>query len=153
MLLAGLAAPASASEWGTIIPATSTMESVRGQFGGPTRSETQKVESYDTTRWIYEGAQAPMGMNRMTVDFGLLQAGGFTRDVVRSFRLEPYPGVFTRATLLAGWGRPDGVGKDSGVDSFLYDEGLIVVFDTDGWSAISMLFTPPQPAAPAPPAR
>lgn len=145
VLLAALAGPAAAAEWGTIIPATSTMDSVRAQFAGPTRTETQKVEGYDTTRWIYEAAQAPTGMARMIVDFGLLQAGGFKRDLVRSFRLEPHPGVFTRDTILKGWGRPDGVSKDGGNDSFFYSEGLLVVFDKEAWSAVSLVFTPPQP--------
>src|SRR5207244_405007 len=112
-LLAALAAvPAAAADWGAISPATSTMESVRAQYGGPTRTEGQKVEGYDTTSWIYEGAQAPAGMTRMVVDFGLLQAGGFKRDVVRSFRLEPHHGVFTRDTILTGWGRPSGYRKE-----------------------------------------
>src|SRR5206468_12776938 len=97
-------------------PATSTMEGVRAQYGGPTRTEGQKVEGYDTTSWIYEGAQAPAGMTRMVVDFGLLQAGGFKRDVVRSFRLEPHHGVFTRDTILTGWGRPSGYSKEGGSD-------------------------------------
>lgn len=136
---------AAGSEWGTIVPATSTMESVRAQYGGPTRTESQKVESYDTTRWVFEGAQAPTGMSRMVVEFGLLQAGGFKRDVVRSFLLEPHPGVFTRDTILTGWGRPSGFGKEGGSDSFFYEDGLIVVFDNEAWSAVSMLFTPPQP--------
>lgn len=153
VLLGALAAPAAASEWGTIVPAVSTMDTVRAQFGAPTRAEAQKVEQYDTTRWVYEAAQAPTGMKRMVVDFGLLQASGFKRDVVRSFELQPKPGVFTRDTILKGWGRPDGVGKEGGVDSFLYDEGLIVVFDKEAWSAITMVFTPPQPAARGTPSR
>jgi hypothetical protein len=146
-------APAWAAEWGTIIPATSTTETVRAQFGGPTRTDNQKVEAYDTTSWVYEGAQAPPGMTRMVVDFGILQAGGFRRDVVRAFRLEPKRGVFTRDTILTGWGRPDGVRKDAGGDSFLYDRGLVVVFDKEAWSAVSMVFTPPQPGAEGRPPR
>ena len=141
-----LAGSAGGAEWGTIVPATSTMETVRAHFGGPTRAETQKVESYDTTAWVYEGAEAPPGMSRMVVEFGLLQAGGFKRDLVRSFRLEPHPGVFTRDTILTGWGRPTGFSKEGGSDSFFYEDGLVVIFDKDGaWSAVSMVFTPPQP--------
>ncbi len=141
-----VAGSAAGSEWGAIAPATSTMETVRAQYGGPTRTETVKIETYDTTSWIYEGAEAPTGMTRMVVDFGLLQAGGFRRDLVRSFRLEPHPGVFTRDTILTGWGRPTGVSTDPGGDSFFYEEGLVVIFDTEAWSAVSMVFTPPQPA-------
>ena len=148
-----LAGSAGGAEWGTIAPATSTMETVRAQFGGPTRAENQKVESYDTTNWIYEGTQAPAGMSRMVVEFGLLQAGGFKRDVVRSFRLEPHPGVFTRDTILTGWGRPTGFSKEGGSDSFFYEDGLIVIFDKDAWSAVSMVFTPPQPGERAKPSR
>ncbi len=153
-LLAALAAvPAAAADWGAISPATSTMEGVRAQYGGPTRTEGQKVEGYDTTSWIYEGAQAPAGMTRMVVDFGLLQAGGFKRDVVRSFRLEPHHGVFTRDTILTGWGRPSGYSKEGGSDSFYYEEGLVVIFDKEAWSAVSMVFTPPQPSGRATPSR
>ena len=144
---------AAAAEWGTIVPATSTMEGVRAQFGGPTRTETEKVDGYDTTSWIYEGAQAPAGMTRMVVDFGLLQAGGFQRTVVRTFRLEPHPGVFTRDTIVTGWGRPTGFSKEGGSDSFYYDEGLVVVFDKEAWSAVSMVFTLPQPSDRAKPSR
>jgi hypothetical protein len=140
-----VSAPARAAEWGTIVPASSTMDAVRAQFGGPTRTETQKVETYDTTSWVYEGAQAPRGIRRMVVEFGILQAGGFRRDVVRIFRLEPNPGVFTRDTVFAGWGRPDGVSKADGSDSYLYDEGLIVVFEKETSSAASLVFMPPQP--------
>ena len=152
VLLASCCA-AAASEWGTIVPGTSTMDSVRAQYGGPTRTETQKVEGYETTSWVYEGAQAPTGIGRMVVDFGLLQAGGFQRSTVRSFRLEPHPGVFTRDTILTGWGRPTGVGKEGGNDSFFYADGLLVVFDKEAWSAVSMMFTPPQPTDPARPPR
>ena len=148
-----VAGSAAGSEWGTIAPAASTMESVRAQYGGPTRTENQKIESYDTTSWIYEGAEAPTGMTRMVVDFGLLQAGGFRRDSVRSFRLEPHPGVFTRDTIVTGWGRPTGVSKEGGSDSFFYEEGLLVIFDKEAWSAVSMVFTPPQPADRAKPSR
>jgi hypothetical protein len=148
VLLAALAGPAVAAEWGTIVPGVSAMDAVRGHFGGPTRAETHKVEGYDTARWVYEGAQAPTGMHRMVVDFGLLQAGGFRRELVRTFRLEPHAGVFTRDTIFRGWGRPDGHSKEGGADLFYYDEGLVVVFDKEAWSAVSMTFTPPQPAAP-----
>jgi hypothetical protein len=146
LALFALARPAVAAEWGGITPGTSTMESVRARYGAPTKTQTQKVESYDTTTWIYEDAQSPTGMTRMTVDFGLLQARGFAPNVVRSFRLEPHPGVFTRETVLTGWGRPTGVNKEGGADSFYYEDGLLVTFDKEAWSATTMLFTPPQPS-------
>ncbi|HEY3099296.1 MAG TPA: hypothetical protein VGL14_10335 [Methylomirabilota bacterium] len=154
-LLAWLAlvGSATAAEWGAIQPGTSTMDSVRAQYGGPTRTETEKVEGYDTTTWIYEGTRAPTGLTRMVVDFGLLQAGGFQRAVVRALRLEPHRGVFTRDAVLAGWGRPTGVSKEGGSDSFFYEDGLLVIFDKDAWYAVSMLFTLPQPSGQAKPSR
>lgn len=146
-------APAAASEWGTIVPGTTTMEAVRAQHGGPTRAETQKTDNYDTTTWLYEGAQAPVGLIRMVVDFGLLHAGGYRRDIVRSFRIEPKPGVFHRRIVLAGWGAPDRVGKQGGVEVFYYSAGLVVMFDKEGFQAKTLLFTPPQPVEPARPSR
>src|SRR5262245_35501002 len=77
LALAPLAAPASAADWGTISPGTTTMEQVRAQYGGPTRATTQKADNYDTAQWVYEEAQAPVGMIRMTVDFGLLTEGTY----------------------------------------------------------------------------
>ena len=153
IVLLALCAPAAAAEWGGLIPATSTRDSVRAQYGPPTRMETQKVEGYDTTTWVYEGAQAPTGMTRLVADFGLLQASGFKPGALRSFRLEPHPGVFTRDTVLAGWGRPTGVSEQGGNDSFFYEDGLVVVFDKEAWSAVSMVFTLPRPSDPAKPSR
>jgi hypothetical protein len=153
ILLFLLSTPAEGAEWGTIVPASSTMDSVRAAYGAPTRTETQKVEGYDTTTWVYDGEKAPTGMTRLVVDFGLLQADGFKPGVVRSFRLEPHPGVFTRDTVIAGWGRPTGVGEQGGSDSFFYEDGLVVVFDKEAWSAVSMVFTLPRPSDPAKPSR
>lgn len=145
--------PAGASEWGTIVVGSSTMESVRAQYGGPTRTETQKIDNYDTSRWLYEGAQAPGGILRMVVDFGLLQAGGYRRDVVRSLTLEPKPGVFSRGTVVAGWGEPDRAGKQGDDEVFFYALGLLVIFEKDGGPARTLVFTLPQPLEPARPAR
>lgn len=147
------ATAALAAEWGTIVPGTTTMESVRAQYGGPTRTESQKLDIYDTTSWVYEGAQAPRGLVRLLVDFGILQARGYRQDVVRSFRLEPKPGVFTRGTVILGWGQPDRVGKQAGSDVFVYAQGLVVIFAKDGGPAQTMVFTPPQPLEPATPSR
>jgi hypothetical protein len=151
--LVALSGAAAGAEWGTLMPGTSTTDNVRAQFGPPTRTETQKVEGYDTTTWVYDGAQAPTGMARLVVDFGLLQATGFKPNVLRSFRLEPHAGVFTRDTVLAGWGRPTGVSEQGGNDSFFYEDGLVVVFDKEAWSAVSMVFTLPRPSDPAKPSR
>ena len=153
MLAVALPVAALASEWGTIVPGTSTMDGVRAQYGGPTKSETQKTDNYDTTSWVYEGAQAPVGLLRMVVDFGILQASGYRRDIVRSFRIEPKPGVFHRRMVLAGWGAPERVGKQGETEVFYYAEGLVVMFDKEGFDARTLVFTPPQPVEPGKPSR
>ena len=145
--------PALASDWGEIVPGQSTMESVRAQYGGPTKTETQKIDNYDTTSWVYEAARAPAGINRLVVDFGILQASGYRRDVVRSFKLEPKPFVFNRRSILNGWGPPDRVGRQGDDEVFLYAQGLVVIFDKEGWDARTMMFTLPQPIEPAKPSR
>ena len=146
-------APALASEWANIIPGTSTMDAVRAQHGGPTKTESQKTDNYDTTSWVYEGAQAPVGLRRMVVEFGILQAGGYRRDIVRSFRIEPKPGVFHRRIVLSGWGAPERVGKQGDGEVFYYADGLVVIFDKEGLQALTLVFTPPQPIEPGKPSR
>jgi len=155
LVLAPLAAPAGAADWGTITPGTTTTEQVRAQYGGPTRATTQKADNYDTTQWVYEEAQAPVGMIRMTVDFGLLAEGTYRANIVRSFKLEPRPGVFTRQMIAAGWGEPTSVSPPGDrPPRIFYASGLFVTFDKDGLIAESMLFMPPQPLpAVAPPRR
>ena len=146
------AAAARAADWGTIVPGKSTSESMRAVYGPPTKSQAQKVEGYDTTQWVYEGAQAPPGILRLTVDFGLLTAAGYQKDVVRSFRLDPKPGVFNRSLVLDGWGTPAKVGRDGEFEIFVYEQGLLVYFDKEGRIAQALIFTPPQPL-PASPAQ
>jgi hypothetical protein len=153
LALAVAIVPAAASEWATIVPGTTTMDAVRAQHGGPTRAETQKTDNYDTTTWLYEGAQAPVGMRRMVVDFGILHAGGYRREIVRSFRIEPKPGVFHRRIVLSGWGAPDRVGKQGDAEVFYYADGLVVIFDKEGLQAQLLVFTPPQPIEPGKPSR
>jgi len=126
---------------------------VRAQYGGPTKTETQKTDNYDTASWVYEGPQAPVGLLRMVVDFGILRAGGYRRDVVRSFRIEPKPGVFNRKIVLAGWGPPDRVGRQADTEVFYYAEGLVVMFDKEGLQAQTLVFTPPQPTESGKPSR
>jgi hypothetical protein len=145
--------PAGAADWDAIEPGVSTMETVRAQLGGPTRTETQKIDSYEVATWTYDGAQAPKGTDKVVVEYGLLRAGGFRREVVRSLRLEPKAGVFTRLIVLQGWGVPDRAGKDAGFESFYYERGLVIIFEKDGWSAKSLTFTPPQPTDAARPPR
>jgi len=137
---------ASAAGWGTIVPGESSTASVRAQYGEPSREEKQKVEGYDSTEWTYEGERAPAGMIRMAVEFGLLKHGaGYEPSVVRAFRLEPKPGVFTRRTVVLAWGSPDQARTQEGVPIFLYESGLVVHFDRDFVNAVSLWFTIQKP--------
>jgi hypothetical protein len=145
-----LVAPASAAEWGGIVPGVTVMDAVRAQYGGPTRTETQKTDGYDTASWTYEGVQAPTGMKRVVIDFGLVDKGQFRREVVRTFRLEPNLGAFDRRTILAGWGPPTRSARETDGEVFFYAEGLIVYFEKDDFRPRMMIFTPPQPLAEAP---
>lgn len=150
-LVLGLSAEAAAEEWGGISPGVSTMKAVRERFGAPSARTRQKVEGYDTVRWIYEGPRAPAGMKRMTVEFGMLVSSKFKPQVVRYFMLEPKPRVFTRALVLRGWGPPDAVDVTDGRQSFFYTSGLLVALDPTGEDAQSLLFSVPQPVGgPAP---
>jgi hypothetical protein len=138
-----------AAEWGTIIPGETAQEAVRARFGGPTRMASQKIDGYDSGQWIYEGTQAPAGFTRATFDFGILTPKGYRADLVRTIRLEPRPGIFTRTTVINGWGAPARLGKEKDADVFFYAEGLLVFFSKDGWLAETMVFTPPQKTADA----
>jgi len=149
-------APAPASDWGQIKPGTSTQAEVRSRYGAPTRETPQKVDGYDTLQWLYEGPQAPIGMTKMTVDFGLLTPSGYRKEVVRTFRLEPKHHVFNRKLVVDGWGPPSRAGKEGELEFFLYAEGLLVYFGKDENEVLAMIFTLPQklpPAATAPPQR
>jgi hypothetical protein len=137
-------APVAALEWGGIDPGQSTMEAVRGRFGQPTRTSIERVDAYESARWVYEGELAPAGLERMVIDFGLLTPGGFRPEIVRSLLLHPRSGAFNRNLVLQGWGEPTGVGQQSGVPTFMYEEGLFVSFDEDIWEVRTMLFTPKQ---------
>ena len=136
---------AGAAEWGTITPGTSTTATVQTQFGPASKTSKITLDGYETTQWVYEGAQAPVGMQRMTVDFGLLTPVGYHPDVVRLFRLEPKLGVFTQKTILQGWGPPSRSGRDQNIPVFYYEDGLMVYFDDDGLNAERMIFTLRQP--------
>jgi hypothetical protein len=155
-LAVALLAPAAnvrAEQWGAMVPGESTMDAVRALRGQPTRTTTEKVEGYDTAQWVYEAVQAPTGITRLTIDFGLKTASGYRPELVRSFKHEPRPGVFDRGLVLVGWGPPAGVGRDGEVEFIFYKEGLFVYFaPQDNSHVTSMVFTPPQlPPAPAEP--
>ena len=146
-LLLGLvfvASVAHAAEWDTVRPGDSTQEAVRAQFGQPTKVTSRKVDGYDSPQWLYEGAQSPRGVAKLTIDFGLLTPQGYKPQIVRVMELLPKPGVFTRQTISLGWGVPQGIKTEDGIESVLYQDGLIVRFDKDGWLVTSMVFTPPQ---------
>jgi hypothetical protein len=145
VLVGLLAGPALGGDWGGIVPAETTTGGVRLKYGAPTRTRKEIVEAYDTTQWIYEGPQAPSGIRRMVVDFGLLTPGGYKADLVRSLRLEPSVSTFNRAIVLEGWGTPSSVSREKDYDVYFYREGLFVYFKPNGSDIDFMLFTPPQP--------
>jgi hypothetical protein len=140
---------AGAAEWQTIRPGETLQSAVRTQFGSPTRMLSQKVEGYDSPQWVYEREQAPKGMMRVTIDFGVLTPQGYRADIVRLMTLEPHPGVFIRPTVLSGWGEPDSTDVEGDKKVIRYLSGLFVYFDKNGWVAEKMYFTPPQTPRPA----
>lgn len=146
VLLGAGVSGAIAADWGGVIPGESTLETVRARYGEPTKKSTQKVDNYDTAQWVYEGQQAPTGMFRMTVDYGLLVGASYRADIVRSFKLEPHPQIFNRPAIIDGWGRPSGVAPAGDTPAFFYESGLLVYFDKDGWQVQWMVFTLPQPS-------
>ena len=145
VLIATASGAAYAAEWGSITPGTSTKGEVRALYREPTRAVNRTVEGYDVTDWIYERDRAPGGIVRLTIEFGLLVGSGFKPDVVRTFRLEPAPGVFTRRSIISGWGLPYAAGREGETPEFYYEEGLLVLFNKDGWNVEQLVFTPPQP--------
>jgi hypothetical protein len=159
-LLAGLAmvglvmrpAAASAEEWGGIEPGVTTIEQVRARYGAPSKETRAKVEGHDTIQWIFEDARAPGGIQRLTVDYGLLTPQGYKQTVVRTFRIEPKPKIFGRNTVAQAWGPPDAIGSENDQETFFYKSGLVVIFDKEGTDTVVLTFTPPQPDAPVRPA-
>jgi hypothetical protein len=159
-LLLALAGPfgcpgsARALEWGLINPGETTMDAVRKRYGKPTQATTQKVDGYDSAQWVYEEPQAPPGMIRMIVEFGILTPTGYVPQIVRSLLLHTKPGTFNRPLVVQGWGPPTATGEQSGSPAYMYEDGLFVVFDEAGWEVKTMLFVPKQklpPPEPAPP--
>jgi hypothetical protein len=140
-----LAPPAAAIGWGGIEPTITTLERVRDRWGPPTRETRGREEGQDTIQWIYEGPNAPAGMTRMTVDFGLLQPDGYKPQLVRALRLEPKPLIFARQTVVDAFGAPDRAGIQDDLPLIVYDAGLFVYFDKEGQMAVLLLFTPPLP--------
>lgn len=157
-LLAGLAvagllvAPAgvAAEEWGGIEPGITTIDQVRARYGAPSKETRAKEQGYDTMQWVFEDTRAPGGVQRLTVDFGLLSPQGYKQTVVRAFRLEPKPKIFGKNTVAQAWGPPDAIGTQNNQETFFYKSGLVVIFTKDGDDTVLMTFTPPQPDAPPP---
>ena len=137
-----------AAEWGLIQPGVSTTQSVRAQYGTPSRMDRQKIDNYDIEKWIYQDDRAPTGIVRLTVEFGLLRDGKYQPEVVRVFELEPHGGTFNRGIVSSGWGLPDRIGQQGNEEVFLYKEGLLVYFAENGWNVRLMIFTLPQPRDP-----
>jgi hypothetical protein len=140
-----LAGPVTAADWGGIVPGTSTQANVRSYYGEATRTATQKVDGYDSARWVYEGTRAPGGIARMIVDFGLLVGSTYRPELVRALTLEPKPGIFNVDIVLTGWGLPNRESPKGQPIAFFYDSGLLVTFADDGRTVTSLVFTPPQP--------
>jgi len=141
---------AAAEEWGAIEPGATTADEVRARYGAPSKETRGKADNYDTLQWVYEDARAPGGIQKMTVDYGLLTPQGYKPTVVRVLRLEPKSKVFGRNTVVQAWGVPDAITEHNGMDVFFYKTGLLVNFDKEGEEAALLTFTPPQPEAPAP---
>ena len=152
-VVALLAGTAFGADWGLIVPGESTQDAVRARYGAPTRTVNQRVDGYQTVQWVYEGAQAPAGLARMTIDFGLARPSGYQPQVVRTLKLEPKPGAFPKDVIMNGWGPPARFGDEGGAPVYFYNEGLVVYFDKAGLMATLMVFLPPQPVTAAPPAR
>jgi hypothetical protein len=154
LVLALIAVPAAASDWGGIEPGVTTVDQVRDRYGQPSKETRPKIEGYDTLQWVYEGDQAPAGIARMTVDFGLLVAGGYKPSLVRLLTLEPKPLMFGKSTVIQGWGIPDAIADNKdGTSTLIWKDGLLVHFDKEGKDSVSMIFSMPQPMVPpAPPA-
>ena len=148
-LLVGPAATA-AEEWGGIEPGITTIDQVRARYGAPSKETRAKEEGYDTMQWVFEDTRAPSGIQRLTVDFGLLSPQGFKQTVVRAFRIVPKPKIFGKNTVAQGWGPPDAIAVQNDQETFFYKSGLVVTFTKDGDDTILMTFTPPQPDVPAP---
>jgi len=146
---------AAAEEWGAIEPGATTVDEVRARYGAPSKETRGKADNYDTLQWVYEDARAPGGIQKMTVDYGLLTPQGYKPTVVRVFRLEPKSKIFGRSTVIHAWGVPDAITEHNGMDVFFYKTGLLVNFDKEGEEATLLTLTPPQPeaAGPAAPTR
>jgi hypothetical protein len=139
-----------AESWGGLTPGETTQAGVQALYGKPSRERSLVEEGRTVAEWTYAGPQAPRGLERMVVSFGLLAGGRFVPDMVRSVALHPKPHVFSLRAITNGWGRPDAIGTEeaSGRSSFHYNTlGLIIILDRTGQWAEFLLFGPRQASA------
>jgi len=148
LVLLAWAVLAGAAGWGGITPGQTLRREVEARYGKPSRERTVAEEGRSTAEWTYTGDQAPRGIDRMVVNFGLLKGGLFQPDVVRSLTLHTRRGVFPMKMIADGWGKPDAIGTDeqTGRPAFRYDaKGLLVILDKTGAWAEMMVFAPERP--------
>ncbi len=152
-VIVGLLAAAGdlcAASWGGLTPGETTQAGVQTLYGKPSRERALVEEGRTVAEWTYAGPQAPSGLERMVVSFGLMVGGRFVPDMVRSVALYPKAHVFPLGAIANGWGRPDAVGTEeaSGRPSFHYNTlGLLIILDRTGQWAEFMLFGPRQASA------
>jgi hypothetical protein len=151
LLLIGLAPHARGESWGGITPGETTRQALRASYGPPTRERVLVEEGRTVAEWTYAGQQAPRGIERVVVSFGLVRPGGFDPEVVRAVTLYPKPRIFSTQAITNGWGKPDGVATEeaTGRPALQWaSRGLLIVLDKGGNWAEMMLFAPKPPAQP-----
>ena len=138
-----------AESWGGLTPGETVRAGVEALYGRPSRERSLIEEGRTVAEWTFTGAQAPRGLERMVISFGLMAGGGFVPDVVRAVTLYPKPHVFALRVILGGWGSPDAIGTEeaSGRPTFHYrSRGLLIILDKTGSWAELLLFGPRLPA-------
>lgn len=145
-----LAGAARAATWGGITPGTTTLAEVRALHGTPSRERTVSEGGRSAPEWTYAGEQAPLGLERMVVSFGLIRDERFLPEVVRAVALYPRPRIFTVAHVTQGWGKPDALGTEEQTrrPAMRYERlGLLVVLDPQGEWAEMLLLAPEKPGS------
>ena len=138
-----------AESWGGLTPGETVRAGVEALYGRPSRERSLIEEGRTVAEWTFTGAQAPRGLERMVISFGLMAGGVFVPDVVRAVTLYPKPHVFALRVILGGWGSPDAIGTEeaSGRPTFHYrSRGLLIILDKTGSWAELLLFGPRLPA-------
>ena len=146
MLLA-VAGDVGAESWGGLTPGETKREGVEALYGRPSRERSIVDEGRTAAEWTYADERVPRGLERMVVSFGLMVAGRFVPDVVRSVTLYPKPRVFELRVISSGWGPPDAIGTEeaTGRPTFYYrSRGIFIILDKTGAWAEFLLFGPRQ---------